>query len=373
MNGRPSDAAVGRRLARVLGEEAEVRAPDRLVEAVFARTQATRQARRWPWERSLPEQAYERRARPVVAVLVMVALAVAVGLPLLGREARGPGSPGSPGSSAPQGVPTLTGCPGASGLAGSGTTLWLACPTGVERIDTAIGRFAAGVPRPGVGLPSVGPLGAFAASADGVVRLSDGEPRLVVAIPAVTLVATGAANIYATDAQDRLVSIDPASGRVIGSVALTARPLALLAFGGDVWVATDDGRVSRHDGRSLAVTLAVTAGSRPARLAASTSAIFALSPDDGTLTRIDLGTGVTVTGNVRDPADRTALDALLASDAGLWITRRAELYAVDPGTLVLAAGLTLPTYPSGISLDGGAAWVLGADGQIDRVPLPRGL
>jgi DNA-binding SARP family transcriptional activator/DNA-binding beta-propeller fold protein YncE/ABC-type branched-subunit amino acid transport system substrate-binding protein len=117
----------------------------------------------------------------------------------------------------------------------------------------------------------------------GALRSSDG-------------VAVGEGGVWVTSsADDTLLRLDPASGRIVSEIAIGAIPGERVAgpYGaavgyGSVWV-TDAlaNAVTRVDPRRDRVVATVGVGRRPTRVAVGERAVWVLNAGDGTVTRLD--------------------------------------------------------------------------------------
>lgn len=137
--------------------------------------------------------------------------------------------------------------------------------------------------------------------------------------------AAGAGAIWvASGADDRVLRLDPVSGRVLAQIPLAAAPQGRVAspYGitvgdGAVWV-TDAlaDTVSRIDPALNAVTATIRVGRRPTRLAAGEGAVWVLNAGDGTVTRIDPRSDA-VSATIHVGGDATGIAAGLG---GVWVT-----------------------------------------------------
>src|SRR5215207_1178150 len=121
----------------------------------------------------------------------------------------------------------------------------------VLRVDPATGR-ALVVPEVDTGAPVVdleagaGAVWAVTSSA-GLLRIDPGTARLTTPNPGpVSAIAAGAGGVWAVCCQGRgprgrVARLDPATGQVIATVGLPARPLAVGAGSGAVWVRGAEG------------------------------------------------------------------------------------------------------------------------------------
>ena len=263
--------------------------------------------------------------------------------------------------------------------------VWLAVGGLVLRVDPASGR-ALVVPEVDRGAPVVdltagaGAVWAVTSSA-GLLRIDPGTARLTAPNPGpVSAIAAGADGVWAVCCQGRgprgrVARLDPASGRVIDTVGLPTRPLAVGAGPGAVWVRGAEGWLWRVDPaygrRAGALRLPTVPGG--AELAGTVvvagAVLWVTDPGPGVVRRVDPRSGtedrweadgrhlavtpggtVWVTSDtrllglggpqVRGPrrdlrelnADRiTAVAA--AEDGGLWLGTANGLFHVDQSVL----------------------------------------
>lgn len=368
MSSRRVNDQAGRTLDEVLDAEAQTRAPDRLLESVFAQTTATRQARRRPWDRA-------RRGpgtRPVGPLLVVAAFVVGgSALFLVTGAGRPPAvTPTDAPSGGLAGVAVADVCASGRGLAGSATTLWAGCPTGIRRIDIAVDPPSVGPLIEGIGRPVAGPAEMWATTIGGIVPIDPvAGPGQVVPANGVMALGAGGHGPWVGTA-DGLEKVDPATGRVLGTVTLGAEPLAIVEAGDRVWVTANDGTLHSYDAASLAPDPVITVGGSPIRMASDGSAVYVASQGrDGTVTRVDAATRAVTRRMVAQQTDPDSLGEIVATADGVWVTRRAALLRLDPATLEVLSVTPLPGYPLGIVVDGGTAWALSDEGHLDRAPL----
>jgi len=370
--GRPPDP-VDRTLENVFEAEGRTRAPDRMLEDVFARTKETKQARRRPWDaRRLPTLPGSSLPLVVAAVLVLASIGVLAGTSG-GRPERSvpPAGPSAPAAVAAPSPAIAKICPGGEGLGGDAAVLWVGCPTGIRRVDLGVQPWAPDPLVEGVGVPVSGGVGTWAIRLGGLTEVDPVTgPGRVLEVTGVSVLAAGADTLWGGTLDRQLLRIDPATGTVSGRVAMPARPLAIVEAGGRVWVSGDDGQLRVFDGGTLAAGPTVTVGTDASAMAADATAVFVASHGvEGTVTRVDLATGALSKVVLAEPTDPRSLGEVLLTPDGLWVTRRTTLFALDPATLVIGAHVELPSYANGLVADGPFAWVHG-NGRLDRVRLP---
>jgi hypothetical protein len=140
-------------------------------------------------------------------------------------------------------------------------------------------------------------------STNGLLRIDPGTARLTAPNPGpVSAIATGAGGVWAVCCQGRgprgrVTRLDPASGRVIATIGLPARPLAVGAGSDVVWVRGAEGwlwRVDPADGRQAgAIRLpAVQGGAELAgELVVAGAVVWVSDPGPGVVRRVDLRRG----------------------------------------------------------------------------------
>jgi YVTN family beta-propeller protein len=231
-------------------------------------------------------------------------------------------------------------------LIGFGRSLWMASAIGergvVERLDPQLGtvaeahtvrvRFGSAddlLAPPTPSAIAAGPRGLFANDLQSHLWwLTDaGRTRTLDLGPAHSVdgIAIGNGAVWiASGADDRVLRLDPATGRVLAEIpvaaiegARVASPDALAIGDGSVWVADAlAGTVSRIDPGLNAVTATIRVGNRPTRLVVGAGAVWVLNAGDGTISRIDPRRGVVV-ATIPLGGDLTGL----AAGAGaVWVT-----------------------------------------------------
>jgi hypothetical protein len=184
--------------------------------------------------------------------------------------------------------------------------VWLAVGGLVLRVDPTTGR-ALVVPEVDTGAPVVDlTAGAGAVwavtSINGLLRIDPGTARLTAPNPGpVSAIATGAGGVWAVccrgrGPRGRVTRLDPASGQVIATIGLPARPLAVGAGSDVVWVRGAGGWLWRVDptyGRQAgAIRLATVPGAELAgKLVVAGGAVWISDPGPGVVRRFDLRDG----------------------------------------------------------------------------------
>lgn len=243
--------------------------------------------------------------------------------------------------------------------------LWIASAIGqrgtVSRLDPAIRAVTAEKTvrvRAGAGDDLLAPPtpSTIAVGADGVFTndlhsllwwLPKRAPARTLALSAshsVDGVAVGDGGVWvASGADDRVLRLDPAGGKVIAEISLAAvpqtreaSPYAISIGDGSVWV-TDAlaDTVSRIDPALNAVTATIKVGRRPTHLAIGEGAVWVLNAGDQTVSKIDPKTN-SVTARIPVGGDITGI---AAGQGAVWVTvaggpARSHVAPVGPVTAV---------------------------------------
>lgn len=155
----------------------------------------------------------------------------------------------------------------------------------------------------------------------------------------------------------RLYKIDPASGKVAGSVQLGGLPRGVAAGAGAVWV-TDysNDKVLEIDPASVQVESSLSVDDAPTAIVTGGGAVWAISSNAGVLTAID-----PASDRIRDTLEITnsLLTGLAYGAGGVWIPSVDFLVTrVDPAQVKVAASIRVTGNPSSIAVAGGKVWVL---------------
>jgi YVTN family beta-propeller protein len=194
-------------------------------------------------------------------------------------------------------------------------------------------------------------------------------------------------------------------GRLVAQLTLGSRPSAMTAGAGFVWIASEDGTVSRidpgtntvrtadvgqsaggivYEGGSLWVTKTdermvaqvdpetltvvqtIAVGNGPTGIAGGARAIWVANTIDGTVSRIDR-----VRGSVTRTVPVGGRPAALALGAGtVWVANQesATIVAVDPRSMAIVAAIRVGNGPSGIAAEENGVWVSNRqDGTVSRL------
>jgi len=252
------------------------------------------------------------------------------------------------------------------------------------------------------------------------------EPRRrgLLAAAAVALVAVAVAgvsvgyllvrdddSISVTVVPPALVVVDPATNRIVGSIPVGSRPVAVAAGAGAIWVGdARDGTVTRVDPVARRVVKTIGVGAPIVDLASGLGGVWGATGGFGEVVRIDPELGALERrfplGNPDDPVVPTVA-AVGVGDGRLWVGASDGIARLDPSSGIVTANVDLgraaalqiavgdgavwattiasraerieaasarvttefyagsPVNP--VALGGGAVWVGGADGQLWKV------
>ena len=185
------------------------------------------------------------------------------------------------------------------------------------------------------------------------------------------LAATGTA-VWVTDGTGDVSKINPSYDRVtvtkplrasVGFFGGTVRP-ALAAFE-SIWIVSPDGIVLRVDPASMRVVESVAVGNVPSAIAAGAGSVWVTNSHDGTVTRIDPETLVTKPIQVGNGPAAVAVNA-----AGAWIANAGDnaLVRVDTETNAVVETTTVGDGPTAVLATPTALWVANSrDGTVMRL------
>jgi YVTN family beta-propeller protein len=360
MNEPRTKRDIERTLAAWMDEQAPRRAPGRLLEESFARTMATKQARRRPWDGSILRPA-ERWSAGSVGRLVLVLAVALLGVALAGGFVGGGSWFTAP--STPSPTPTITASP----------------PTPIATVSAGPSLPApiSVTPQATIAVPA-----AVAMVSDGkLLWLVSGTGRLVRIDPATNKVtasvALGAATdlyngiavnrgvAWVTDWDAQIVyKVDTTTLKVVAKIAAGTFPKGVLATETGVWVAnTHSGSVTRIDPVSNKVVATVTVGptgtSGPNWLGQGFGSIWVGIPNDQSVVRIDPTTN-TVQATIPMSSDVTPCGGFAIADQAVWIPSCSTgtlMARIDPTANTMVGTVDLGGYGYGPTLINGAPWI----------------
>lgn len=205
-----------------------------------------------------------------------------------------------------------------------------------------------------------------------------------VAIPVFALGQGSSGGIVAQG--NSVAVIDPGANRVVNQIPVGARPAAIAAGAGSLWVSNlDDQTVSQIDLAKLQRLNSTAFPDAPTGIAVTDGAVWTAAPNTGKLSvtvgKIDpqFGnrTSVRTLGNV----DQGGSGSVAAGREGLWVAPSAGfLTKLDPRTGHVLKTVDPHSGASAIAVGDGAVWIADADGNsVTRVdstglvtPIPVG-
>jgi peptide/nickel transport system substrate-binding protein len=213
------------------------------------------------------------------------------------------------------------------------------------------------------------------------LRESGGEPRVVPAdsrrsrwrlVMAGALVAVLVATALVANrignrgsgvpaiAANSLGLIQGKSNALVGQVPLEVRSGQVAAGEGAVWVASEDGTVSRVDAATRRVVQRISVGRDPAGVAAGGGAVWVANSGDRSVSWINPSTNPVGNGPT----------GIALGEGAVWVANSLDnsVYRIDPDTGNVGARIEVAGTPSGVVAGLGAVWVTNAtDGTVSRI------
>jgi YVTN family beta-propeller protein len=188
-----------------------------------------------------------------------------------------------------------------------------------------------------------------------------------VAVAVVEATSGGAARVVPRP--NSVAALDRETGAVVADVPAGARPTALVAAFGSIWVANgDSGTVTRIDPSSRRQLATIGVGGDPAGLAAGFGSVWVADGNAGTVTRIDARTNAvrdTISFGPSDPLIPKPVFSIAIGAGSVWATRDPGVVRIDPASDRVVA--SVPTVPAtGLAVGAGRLWVTDAAEQIER-------
>jgi DNA-binding beta-propeller fold protein YncE len=168
--------------------------------------------------------------------------------------------------------------------------------------------------------------------------------------------------------EGKVTKIDPVSGAVVGSIALTTA-CGLAADNNDVWVTSPMlSEVVRYDATTLEERAVIPVGKDSFEIKIGSEAVWASAESGGgTVWRIDPATNQVVTSiSISDPYP-IGLEVAFGS---VWVGSRSKgvIYRIDPATNKLTETIKVNNSIGGIGVGPDAIWASGfGDGTIYRI------
>lgn len=170
---------------------------------------------------------------------------------------------------------------------------------------------------------------------------------------------------------DQVAAIDPADGHVVRRVHTPGQPEGLVAAFGGVWVVRQLARLLTRIADDGTVGPSYRLGEEPRLVTADAHHLFASNFADGTVTRIDPGSGAARTSShlCRGAQDLAVLDSTL------WVSCTPDdtVVAVDIGTMRETGSVKITGEPDVLRVDGSALYVVTTNGPtlVGIDPDPR--
>ncbi len=171
--------------------------------------------------------------------------------------------------------------------------------------------------------------------------------------------------------------IDPATNRVIASIPVGSKPVAIAAGAGGVWVGdARDGTITRVDPETRKVVKTIGIGAPVVDLATGLGAVWAATGAFGEVVRIDPGVGaVAQRVPLGDPADPVvpSVPAVGVGDGRVWAGVPEGVSRVDPRSGDVVDTVELDSAQAiSIAAGGGAVWVTTLASRAQRIEARSG-
>ena len=176
---------------------------------------------------------------------------------------------------------------------------------------------------------------------------------------------------------DAVALVDADAKRVVGSVPVGRRPVAVTVGFGSIWVAnSDDGTVSRIDPDRREVVRTIGIGAPTVDLAVGPDALWVANGSEGTVSKIDPDAEAVVDTIDLRGSSALAWNAAYAVEAdadAIWVALGPHHVArIDPSTSEPMAFTDIGNVPVGVVSDGRALWVATMGGRAVRLELRTG-
>ena len=173
------------------------------------------------------------------------------------------------------------------------------------------------------------------------------------------------------------VAVNPATNRVVASVAVGSRPVSIASGEGAVWVGdARDGTVSRVDPASRRVAKTIGIGGPAVDLATGAGAVWAATGGFGEVVRIDAGLDAAAERiPLGSPGDLAVprVSSVGAGDGRVWAGAFEGLARIDPGSGRVTGRVNLGrAAATGIAVGGDALWATTLRRRAKRVEAGSG-
>ena len=158
-----------------------------------------------------------------------------------------------------------------------------------------------------------------------------------------------------------LVVVDPASNRVVASIAVGSRPVTVVGANGSIWVGdAQDGTATEVDSATRKVVKVVGVGSPVVDLAFGTGGVWGATGGFGEVVRIDPELrAITARRGLGDPGDPVvpAVSAIGVGDGRVWVGAFDGLAEIDPSSALVMRKVDLGRSSAfQVAVGGGAVW-----------------
>lgn len=161
--------------------------------------------------------------------------------------------------------------------------------------------------------------------------------------------------------------VDPSSGELTATIAMTSRPGAITAANGSLWVTNPDAEtVTRIDEETQAVVDTIPVGGAPAGIAAGDDAVWVVESAGPSVSRISPETN-TIVDTV--PVGNGPV-GIAVGEGGVWVTNRLDgtVARIDPELGEVIATIPVGQDPSGVAVGFGSVWVaIGGANAVVRI------
>jgi DNA-binding SARP family transcriptional activator len=211
-------------------------------------------------------------------------------------------------------------------------------------------------------------------------RIAAGAALVAVAAVAGTLgylVVAEEPSASVTVTPPTLAVIDPASNRVVASIPVGSKPVAIAAGEGGIWVGdARDGTVTRVDPEKRKVVKTIGIGAPVVDLATGLGGVWAATGGFGEVVRIDPDVGAVAQRiPLGDPADPVvpSVPSVAVGDGRVWAGAPEGLARIDPRSGEVADTVDLEGAQAlQIAAGGGAVWVTTIANRAERVEARSG-
>jgi YVTN family beta-propeller protein len=167
-------------------------------------------------------------------------------------------------------------------------------------------------------------------------------------------------------AANSLGLIDLKADALVGQVPLEARSGQVTAGEGAVWVANDEGTVSRVDAAARRVVQRITVGRDPAGVAAGDGAVWVANSGDRSVSWINPATNT----EVKRVLVGNGPTGIALGDGAVWVANSLDnsVSRIDADTGKVVARIGVGGTPSGVAAGLGAVWVSNtSEGTVSRI------